>query len=76
MADDVSLSEQFADLERRFSDFDNYLSSYFMKLDPRARGMELSIFDCCLHDEAYNGKNSRDFAEHWNRRREMQRSTM
>jgi len=67
MADDISLSEQFEDVERRFGSWDAYKTSYFVRLDPQARATELSIYD-----RAMEPKTSKEFAEHWTRFRDLQ----
>jgi hypothetical protein len=68
--DGVSLNEQFENLTRRFGDWEGYKQDYFVRLDPKQRANELSLFDMALHDEA---KPSKEFAEHWTRRRELER---
>jgi hypothetical protein len=67
--DDVSLNEQFENLTRRFGDWEGYKRDYFARLDQKQRANELSIFDQALQDEA---KPSKEFAEHWARRRELE----
>ena len=68
MADDeVPLSQQFEKLERQFGSWDSYKRNYFVMLDPQSRATELSIFDRALEP-----KPSKEFSEHWTRRRELE----
>jgi hypothetical protein len=69
MADDViPLAEQFDSLERRLGSWGAY-KEHFAALDEQARTVELSIFDRAFGEE--RAIPSREFATHWNRRREL-----
>ena len=74
MADEIiPLNEQFENVDARWGDWNGYKTNYFVRLAPQARANELLMFSRALNEEAYSAKGSKEFAEHWTRRRELER---
>jgi hypothetical protein len=64
MADGPTLAEQL----EKLGDWDDYKTNYFLKLDPKQRANELTIFQQAMNEQA---RPTREFASYFAKKREL-----